>query len=161
MDLSERHKIIVIADNIRSLHNVGSIFRTSDACRIEKLYLCGITGCPPSSDLSKTALGAENTVPYEYFKSAHRLVKKLKKECWSIICLENTKDAVLYSKVDFVFPLCLIIGNEISGISASIRHLADQIIFIPMHGQKESLNVSVAFGIALYKILEKIPKKTF
>ena len=142
----------VICDNIRSLENIGSIFRTSDALGVLKIFLCGISGKPPHHKISKTALGAENTIPFEYHKQISRLIDKFKKEKVQIVALEQDKKAIPYNKFKPKFPLALIVGNEIKGISKKILKKSDKIIFLPMSGQKESLNVSVAFGVAGYEI---------
>ncbi|OGZ63482.1 MAG: hypothetical protein A2998_01635 [Candidatus Staskawiczbacteria bacterium RIFCSPLOWO2_01_FULL_37_25b] len=143
----------VICDNIRSLENIGSIFRTADALGVSKIFLCGISGKPPHHKISKTALGAEKTIPFEYYKQTGRLVDKLKKSKISIIALEQSKDAISYTKFKPKFPLALIVGNEVKGISKAILKKCDKIIELPMAGKKESLNVSVAFGVAGYYII--------
>lgn len=148
-----KKEFYVICDNIRSLENIGSIFRTSDALGIAKIFLCGISGCPPHHKISKTALGAEKNVPFEYYKQVGRLIDKLKKSKINIIALEQDKKAIDYRKFKPKFPLALIIGNEVRGISKKILKKADKIIFLPMKGKKESLNVSVAFGVAGYYII--------
>ena len=178
----------VICDNIRSLENIGSIFRTSDALGVSKIFLCGISGLgagnkinqklycklgikpqPPSQGagpspqvlraaVSKTALGAEKTIPFEYHRQIGRLIDKLKKDKVQIIALEQDKKAIPYTKFKPKFPLALIIGNEVKGISKRILKKCDKIIFLPMSGQKESLNVSVAFGAAGYEIFKNIKK---
>ena len=140
----------VICDNIRSLENIGSIFRTADAAGVKKIYLCGISGTPPNHKISKTALGAEKTIPFEYHKQVGRLIDKLKKEKIQIVALEQDKKAVLYVRFKPKFPLALIIGNEVKGVSKKVVEKSDKVIYLPMHGAKESLNVSVAFGIAAY-----------
>ncbi|MDO8529878.1 MAG: RNA methyltransferase [bacterium] len=145
----------VVCDNIRSLENIGSIFRTADALGVDKIYLCGISGRPPHEKISKTALGAEKTIPFEHHKQLFRLLEKLKKEKVRIVALEQSKKSVDYRKFKPRFPLALIIGNEVKGISQSTQKKADSIIHLPMLGKKESLNVSVAFGVAGYKIREK------
>lgn len=142
----------VICDNIRSLENIGSIFRTSDALGVSKIYLCGISGKPPHHKISKTALGAEEKVPFEYCKQTSRLIDKLKKSKINIITLEQDKKAISFTKFKPKFPLALILGNEVKGISKKILQKSDKIIYLPMSGQKESLNVSVAFGVAGYEI---------
>ncbi|MFH1456595.1 MAG: RNA methyltransferase [Patescibacteria group bacterium] len=142
----------VICDNIRSLENIGSIFRTADALGVSKIFLCGISGKPPHHKISKTALGAENTIPFEHHKQIGRLIDKLKKEKVQIVALEQDKKAILYTKFKPKFPLALIIGNEVKGISPNILKKCDKIIYLPMSGQKESLNVSVSFGVAGYEI---------
>ncbi len=152
-------QFFVLAHNIRSLLNVGSIFRTSDSLGVTKLYLSGYTATPESNHkLIKTSLGAEQSVPWEYGKSAKRLVDKLKKDHSGIkiVGLENN---ILGKKVfqspayKPKFPLLLVLGEETNGIPKSLRELCDEFIEIPMYGQKESLNVSVAFGIAAYGLI--------
>jgi len=142
----------VICDNIRSLENIGSIFRTADALGVAKIFLCGISGKPPHHKISKTALGAEKTIPFEYYRQTGRLIDKLKEQGIRIVALEQNKKAVLYTKLKPKFPLALILGNEVKGISKKILQKSDKIIFLPMSGRKESLNVSVAFGAAGYEI---------
>ena len=143
----------VICDNIRSLENVGSIFRTADALGVTKIYLCGITGKPPQHKISKTALGAEETIPWEHVKQVGRLIEKLKKGKINIVALEQDKKSVLYTKFKPKFPLALIIGNEVKGVSKKTLEKCDKIIELPMNGKKESLNVAVSFGIAGYYII--------
>ena len=142
----------VICDNIRSLENIGSIFRTADALGVTKIFLCGISGKPPHHKISKTALGAENTIPFEYCKQTSRLIDKLKKSKIKIVALEQDKKAVSYTKLKLNFPLALLVGNEVKGVSKNVLAKCDKIIELPMMGEKESLNVSVAFGIAGYEI---------
>jgi 23S rRNA (guanosine2251-2'-O)-methyltransferase len=149
----------VICDNIRSLENIGSIFRTSDALGVAKIYLCGISGKTPAWEtglhkkIAKTALGAEKTVLFEYYKNTSKLIDKLKERKINIIALEQSKKAIEYTKFNPKFPLALIVGNEVEGVSKKILKKCDKIIFLPMLGQKESLNVSVAFGVAGYNII--------
>lgn len=143
----------MICDNIRSLENIGSIFRTADALGVKKIYLCGISGKPPHQKISKTALGAEETVPFEYYKQIGRLIDKLKNSKINVVALEQAKNAIDYRKFKPKFPMALIVGNEVKGVSKSILKKCDKIIFLPMRGKKESLNVSVSFGIAGYYII--------
>lgn len=142
----------VVCDNIRSLENIGSIFRTSDALKIDKVFLCGISGKPPRQKISKTALGAEKWIPWEHCWHAWRMIEKLKKDKFFIAVLEQTKNSVDCSEFKPKFPLALVIGNEINGVSKSVLEKADGIISLPMLGKKESFNVAVAFGIAGYEI---------
>jgi len=144
----------VICDNIRSLENIGSIFRTADALGVSKIYLCGICGQPPNPKIAKTALGAEKTIPFEYYKQTGRLIDKLKKEKVQIVALEQDKKSIDYRKFKPKFPIALIVGNEVKGVSKKILAKCDRIIELPMQGKKESLNVSVSFGVAGYKIIE-------
>lgn len=143
----------VVLDNIRSLENIGSIFRTADAIGVTKIFLCGISGKPPHPKIAKSALGAENTVQFEYYKQTSRLIDRLKRDKIFIVALEQDKKAISYAKLKPHFPLALIIGNEVKGISKRIIKKSDKVIFLPMKGKKESLNVSVAFGVAGYCIL--------
>ena len=147
---------VVICDSIRSLHNVGSVFRTGDGVGVDKVYLCGITGVPDTQkherQISKVALGAQNYIEWEYVKQSWRLVEKLKKEGYQIVSLEQTPKSIDYKKFKPKFPLALIIGNEGKGVKKSLLERSDKIIDIPMRGKKESLNVSVAFGIVAYWI---------
>ena len=151
----KRLPVYVLLDNIRSLYNVGSIFRTADAARVKKLILTGITGKPPRKEIDKTALGASETVPWEYDLSAVNALKHLKKQGIPIIILEHTDSNVEYRKMDYPFPCCLALGNEVNGIQQEILSLADACIEIPMFGTKHSLNVSVAFGIVIYEMLHQ------
>lgn len=143
----------VALNNIRSLHNVGSIFRTSDALGIARIILGGYTGSPPRKDISKTALGAEKWIPYEKVSRLPTYLKKIKQEGFSVVGLENnTKRAVSVENFRPSFPLVLVLGNERRGISKAVRRELDMLVAIPMVGRKESLNVAVAFGIAAYCI---------
>lgn len=157
--MSAKKDFYVICDSIRSLENIGSIFRTSDALGVSKIFLCGISGKVPAWEtglhkkIAKTALGAEKMVSYEYFKDISRLIDRLKKDKISIIALEQDRKAVEYTKFKPKFPLALIVGNEVKGILKKILQKSDKIIFLPMRGKKESLNVSVAFGVAGYYII--------
>lgn len=142
----------LILDNIRSLYNVGSIFRTADAGNVDKIFVCGITGKPTSDKVKKVSLGAEDSVEWEYAKQTFRVIEFLKKQKFQIAALEQSKKSVLYSKFKPKFPIALIVGNEVKGISKNILNRADKIIELPMKGKKESLNVSVAAGIAIYEL---------
>lgn len=142
----------VIAHNIRSLHNVGAIFRTCDAFGVNKLYLTGYTGAPPREEIKKVSLGAEKTVVWEKIKNINYLLNKLKKEKINIVALEQNKKSIPIKKFKPRFPIALIIGNEVRGISERLLRKADKIVHITMLGKKESLNVSVACGIALYAL---------
>lgn len=148
--------VSVIVDNIRSLHNVGAIFRTADGANVERIYLCGISGTPPRNEIRKTSLGAEQTVPWNYEKDAANVVQKLKKSDYQIVVLEQTSQSVDYKKAEYKFPLCLVVGHEYDGIQEDLITLSDIAIEIPMFGHKLSLNVSVAFGIAIYEIMNRI-----
>ena len=144
----------VICENIRSLYNVGSVFRTSDALGVKKIWLCGITGTPEQRGLQKVSLGAENSVAWEHAGSAWRVVERLKRQGYKIVALELTKDSQNVKMAKFSGKVALIIGNEVDGVSATLLKRADAVVHIPMRGVKESLNVSVAFGIAAWEILK-------
>ncbi|NOY79360.1 MAG: RNA methyltransferase [Calditrichaeota bacterium] len=154
-----RFPISAVAENIRSLFNVGSIFRTSDAVRVKKLYLTGFTGQPPRNEISKTALGAEQSVPWEYRRNTPELLQRLKSEGQSLVVLEHTDASRDFRRVEYSFPLVLVVGNEVEGVSDEVVGLADLAIEIPMFGVKQSLNVSVAYGIAVYEILHQYLEK--
>jgi tRNA G18 (ribose-2'-O)-methylase SpoU len=145
-------KIYVLAHNIRSMHNIGSIFRTSDGAGVSKIYLTGYSACPPRKEIAKTALGAEDFVDWEFHKYPVELIKKLKKDKVQIIALERTGGGTDIFKLEPKYPCCLIVGNEIEGVSEELLALCDKTVEIPMRGLKESLNVSVAFGIAIYAL---------
>ena len=150
----------VIAHNIRSLYNVGSIFRTADGFGVTKIYLTGYTGTPANPlhkiRISKSALGAETWMPWGYEKSPVKLIKQLQSENVNIIALENIQNAIKLSKFKPKLPLALVLGEEVRGVAKSILKLCDDVLEIPMLGKKQSLNVSVAFGIAAYDISQKI-----
>lgn len=149
-------EFFVIAHNMRSLYNVGSIFRTADAFGVSKIFLTGYTGRPDNElhrlRMSKSALGAEKWVAWEYQRSPIKLIKELKKQGVNIVALENGAQATPITKFKPKFPLALVLGEEVRGVSKALLRLCDKIIEIPMLGKKESLNVSVAFGVAAYRI---------
>lgn len=151
---AKRHPIFAMADNIRSIYNVGSIFRTSDAALIKKLYLTGYTPYPPRPEIEKVALGATDAVEWEYIKDPLEAVKKMKSEGIKIVPLEITQNSRNYTDIKEVdFPLCLILGNELTGVSNDIIKLSDFSIEIPQYGFKHSINVSVAYGIAVMELV--------
>lgn len=151
-------EIAVLLHNIRSAHNVGSIFRTADAAGVSRIFLSGYTPTPidrfgsPRKDLSKVALGAEKSVPWEYKKQPLGIIAKLREESWSIVGVEQDKRAIDYRKFRATKPVLFILGNEVRGISPALRKQCDELVEIPMHGKKESLNVSVAAGIILFSV---------
>ena len=146
-----RVPISILIENIRSVHNVGSIFRSADGFGAEKIYLTGYTAHPPREDLHKTALGAEDAVPWEYFENPMDAVKKIKKKGMSLILIEQTKQSQSIYEIEWKFPLCFIVGNEVSGVSEELSSLSDIQVELPMRGVKQSLNVSVAVGVAGYE----------
>ena len=147
-----RRRILLLAHNVRSLWNVGSFFRTCDAFAVEKIYLTGYTGHPPRKEITKTALGAEETVPWEKAEDPLPVIHGLKAQGWSITVLELTEDAIALEEFSPPEKLCLIVGHELSGVPQEILALADAVVKIPMLGKKESLNVAVAAGIALHHL---------
>ena len=154
--------MVAILANIRSLHNVGSIFRTADAAVIEKLYLAGITPTPPDQfghlrpQLTKVSLGAEKTVAWEKTASVAKTIDKLKKDGYKIWAVEQSKKSTPYYRLKIEnskLKIALLVGNEITGLSGALLKKCDRILEIPMRGKKESLNVAVAFGIVVYGLL--------
>lgn len=147
--------VAVILDNLRSVYNVGSFFRTGDAAGIEKIYCSGITAIPPHKGIKKTALGAEETVPWEQSRSSLDTVSSLRKRGYEIAAVETSIHAV--DLFDWVpnFPVCLLFGNEKEGLPADLAAAADRHVRIPMLGMKHSLNVSTACGIVLYELMRK------
>lgn len=154
----KQKQVALLLDDIRSIHNVGSIFRTAECAGVVKIYLSGTTPAPidrfgrKRKDLAKVALGAEEMVSWEYAADASAVVKRLKKEGWKMIALEQAADSVDYREAKLASKNLLILGNEVSGVSKGLLRLADEIAEIPLKGKKESLNVSVAAGIALFGI---------
>jgi len=148
-----------LLEDVRSLWNVGSIFRTADAAGFGALYLCGITGCPPQKAIAKTSLGAEDHVAWSHHSGALEVLPELRVQGVQIVALEKTGASVLLKDaLDRCLlkpPLCLIVGNEVAGVSAEALSQASLVCHLPMHGMKTSLNVAVAFGIAAYAIRER------
>ena len=145
-------RIHLLAHNIRSLWNVGSLFRTCDGFGVEKLYLSGYTATPPRREITKTALGAEKFISWEHIEDPLKCMHHLKSEGFSIVALEQDPQAIALSTFEAPEKLCLIIGHEVSGVPEVLLDHCDAIVEIPMHGQKESLNVAVAAGVALYAL---------
>ena len=143
---------VLILPNIRSGHNVGAIFRTADGAGVDKLYITGYTPCPPHTQIDKVSLGAEKWMPWEYSKQAGSLLKKLKKMGYNIVALEQTKTSQNIFDWQPKFPIALVLGNEKTGVSKSLLKYCDESVEIPMAGKKNSLNVSVAAGIAMYRV---------
>jgi len=163
LDVSEfktakKSPIIIILDNIRSLNNIGSVFRTSDAFLIEKIYLCGITAQPPHNDIRKTALGSTETVDWEYVEHTLDIIEKLKAENVNICSIEQAENATMLNnfkpqsneKYAFVF------GNEVKGVAQDVVDASDVVIEIPQYGTKHSLNISVSCGVVVWDVFSKI-----
>jgi tRNA G18 (ribose-2'-O)-methylase SpoU len=154
------HEVAILLHNIRSAHNVGSIFRTADAAGVTSLYLSGYTPTPvdrfgrPHKEIAKTALGGELSARWNYHKSPASVITNLKKSGWDIVAIEQDARAVDYRSFTISKPTLFILGNEVRGVSKSLLNRCDTILEIPMRGKKESLNVSVAAGIALFGTLQ-------
>ena len=152
--------IIIILDNIRSLNNIGSVFRTADAFLIEKIYLCGITARPPHKDIQKTALGATETVTWEYVEDTLELVTKLQQEGKKVYAIEQAENAVMLDKFE---PLkdqtsAVIFGNEVKGVQQEVVTASDAVIEIPQLGSKHSLNISVSTGVVVWDLFWKLQR---
>ena len=149
-------KFVLILPNIRSAHNVGAMFRTADGAGVEKLYLTGYTPCPPHPKVDKVSLGAEKWVPFEYNKTTAPLIKKLKKQGFTVVALEQTEKSDSIYAWQPKFPLALVVGNEKTGVTPAVLKLCDAAVHLPMRGKKKSLNVSIAAGVAIYHLAEKL-----
>jgi 23S rRNA (guanosine2251-2'-O)-methyltransferase len=150
----EKNKIVLVLDNIRSLNNVGSSFRTSDAFLIEAIYLCGVTGTPPKPEIEKTALGATNTVKWKYFTTTSDAITELKNNGYYIASIEQAKNSVKLNEFKKPnSPIALVFGNEVYGVEQDIINQSDVCIEIPQFGTKHSFNVSVSMGIVLWELL--------
>lgn len=151
-----RHPITVVVDNVRSIYNVGSIFRTSDAACIEKLWLTGFSGTPEHRGLHKTALGAQDTVPWEYRSGPAAVFRDLRVAGYTLAVLEITDAPTLTDTVEHGhFPLALAVGNEVDGVRDELVEMADLALEIPQFGAKQSLNVAVAYGIAVFDLVRR------
>ncbi len=153
----KKFPIVVVLDDIRSLNNIGSFFRTGDAFNIEKIFLCGITAVPPHRDIHKTALGATDTVDWEYNKQTLDCVRDLKKRGYEICVIEQTSETTLLQEVAelAIKPVAVVFGNEVNGVAQEVIDVADRIIEIPQFGTKHSLNVSVCAGIVMWEFCKK------
>lgn len=151
---AEKIPVCIMLDNVRSLHNVGSTFRTADAFLIEKIFLTGITGTPPHREIEKTALGATSSVEWEYHEKPEHAVELLKQSGFTIIAIEQTTESIPLQK--FELPenkkICLVFGNEINGVSEEVIARTDVAVEIPLHGTKHSLNISVCVGVVTWTI---------
>lgn len=155
---SRKLPLVVILDHIRSLNNVGSVFRTSDAFRVESIYLCGITACPPNAEIHKTALGAEETVDWKYFNDTLEAVENLKKDGYTVCAIEQVEGSVMLDKLqlDKDKKYAIVMGNEVKGVQQSVVDKCDMCIEIPQYGTKHSLNVSVTTGIVIWEFFNKM-----
>ena len=150
---SVKHPIIIVLDNIRSLHNIGSVFRTADAFFIENIYLCGICATPPHNEIHKSALGAEDSVPWKYFNETSEAIKTLQENEFTLIAIEQTEKSISLEKfaIDKTKKYALIFGNEVKGIQQEVVNRCDHSIEIPQFGTKHSFNISVSAGIVLWE----------
>lgn len=151
-----KHPVRVLVHNVRSIHNVGSIFRTSDAARIEHVHLTGFTGTPDHKDLHKTALGAQDAVSWSQHDDPFPVIDDLRERGFTIGLLEQTSESMPPDEVSMeVYPLCLVVGNEVRGVDDEIVEIADLALEIPQYGAKISMNVGVAYGIAIYDLIRR------
>ena len=154
---AKKTRLIVILDNIRSLNNIGSVFRTSDAFLIEKIYLCGITATPPHKDIHKTALGSTDAVAWEYAKNTLDIIKDLQAKKVKILAIEQAENATMLN--NFVPQLettyAVVFGNEVKGVSQEVVNASDAVIEIPQYGTKHSLNISVCVGVVVWELFRK------
>lgn len=158
-EFKESHKmpLVVVLDDVRSLHNVGSVFRSSDAFRVESIYLCGITAVPPQPEIHKTALGAEDTVDWKYYQSAVEAVDNLKADGYKVFAIEQVEGSVMLDKLelDFTEKYAVVLGNEVKGVQQEVVDHCDGCIEIPQYGTKHSLNVSVTAGIIIWEFANR------
>lgn len=157
----DKINVVVVLDNIRSQHNIGSIFRTADAFRIECIHLCGITATPPNREIQKTALGATESVEWKYYEKTYYSIEELKKEGYRIIAIEQADES---KKINDFNPsenskIAIIFGNEVFGVDDEVMQICDECIEIPQYGTKHSLNVSVTAGIVIWNIFNKLTVK--
>lgn len=155
---TKKTPIIIVLDNIRSLNNIGSVFRTSDAFLIEKIYLCGITATPPHKDIHKTALGSTETVAWEYIENTKELVEKLKKDNIQIVSIEQAENATMLNNFTpkQKTKYALIFGNEVKGVAQDVVSFSDIVLEIPQFGTKHSLNISVSCGVVIWDLFSKL-----
>ncbi|WP_282043748.1 RNA methyltransferase [Winogradskyella flava] len=157
---AEKSPIIVILDNIRSLNNIGSVFRTSDAFLIEKIYLCGITAQPPHNDIRKTALGSTETVDWEYHENTLNVINALKEEHVQICSIEQTTNSKMLNdfKPQSNTKYAFVFGNEVKGVAQDVVDASNMVIEIPQYGTKHSLNISVSCGVVIWDVFSKLKK---
>lgn len=156
--MAQKTPISIVLDNIRSLNNIGSVFRTSDAFLVEKIYLCGITATPPHKDIHRTALGSTDTVAWEYAENTMELVEKLKVEGYTIASIEQAENATMLDefKIETNQKYALVFGNEVKGVAQDVVTASDVVIEIPQFGTKHSLNISVSCGVVVWDVFSKL-----
>ena len=155
---ADKMPLVVVLDNVRSLHNVGSVFRTSDAYRVEHIFLCGITATPPSAEIHKTALGAEDSVTWRYFKDTSEAVDLLRNEGYTIFSIEQAQGSIALQELQLEEgkKYAVIMGNEVKGVQQEIVDMSDACIELPQYGTKHSLNVSVTAGIVIWEFARQL-----
>lgn len=155
---AEKLPLVVILDNVRSLHNIGSVFRTSDAFRVECIYLCGITATPPHPEMHKTALGAEFTVDWKYVNNAVEAVDNLRREGYVVFSVEQTENSIMLEdmRLEQGKRYAVVLGNEVKGVQQEVIDHSDGCIEIPQYGTKHSLNVSVTAGIVIWDLFKQL-----
>jgi tRNA G18 (ribose-2'-O)-methylase SpoU len=155
---TEKTPIIIVLDNIRSLNNIGSVFRTADAFLIEAVYLCGITATPPHREIQKTALGATETVNWKYFESTTEAITELKNNNYKIAAIEQTENSTMLNdfNINKNEKLAVIFGNEVKGVEQTAIDLSEVVIEIPQYGTKHSLNISVSCGVIIWDLFQKV-----
>lgn len=157
---AEKTSIIIILDNVRSLNNIGSVFRTADAFRLEAIFLCGITGIPPNKEIHKTALGATDSVSWKYFENAVDAIEEVKKQKYLVYAVEQAEGSILIS--DFIpavdEKIALVFGNEVQGVEEKVMQCVNSCLEIPQYGTKHSLNIAVSAGIVIWEIFKKLKK---
>ena len=163
MELSEYRNVdkipfIVVLDNVRSLHNVGSVFRTSDAYRVQSIFLCGVTATPPSAEIHKTALGAEDSVAWQYYKDTKEAVQVLHDDGYTILSIEQVQGSTMLQNLtlDRTKKYAVIFGNEVKGVQQEVVDMSDGCIELPQYGTKHSLNVSVTAGIVIWEFARQL-----
>lgn len=153
----DKTPIIIVLDNIRSLNNIGSVFRTADAFLIEAVYLCGITAQPPHRDIQKTALGATESVSWKYFKTTKDAIKELKKNNYKIASIEQAEEATMLNEFNPTKEkIAVVFGNEVKGVEQEVVNMSDVVIEIPQFGTKHSLNISVSCGVVIWDLFQKM-----
>lgn len=154
----EKTPFVVVLDNVRSMHNIGSVFRTADAFLVEAVYLCGITSTPPHAEIHKTALGAEFSMNWKYFEDTHEALEVLKSEGYTLMAIEQAKGSILLPDLtlDKSKKYAVVLGNEVKGVQQSVVDQCDACIEIPQYGTKHSLNVSVTGGIIIWEFFNKL-----
>jgi len=154
----DKNQLIAILDNVRSLNNIGSVFRTADAFAIEAVYLCGITAKPPHREINKTALGATESVNWTYFEETQTAVKKLKEDGWKVYAIEQTENSIMLNEFKPLSDekIALIFGHEVKGVEQKVINQCDGVIEIPQKGTKHSLNISVSAGVVIWDLVSKL-----